>query len=294
MPSIEQNNWLVDYHWSQNSGLRLGTCDYQGIRVMHNASVPFVYVNYIGNAFGPFTDQLRSTSSTVEIREIMYGFDLRVTYDLYGEDYRYDHIWRFHSDGQFGSTIIIHGPGEEINGLHTYHIPFRYDLDISGASADSFQEWLAPGGWVDVEQEGRRTPTTASPPPDYEWQVIDKASTKSAQLRARTGDNAEVWALQYKQIESWNSWGAVRPGLPGSPGSVPALYAEGQSVQNTDMVLWYIAHLSSLDRVAACGPWFKLVGFPEPGEEEGGGHHHDGDDHPQDGDDHPHDDGHTH
>lgn len=275
MPSVEQNDSLVTYQWSQSSGLRLGTCDYQGIRVIHNASVPFVYVNYIGNAFGPFTDQLKSNSTAVEIRQIMHGFDLKVTYDSYGDDYQYDHIWRFHHDGQFGSTIVIQGPGEEIDGQHMYHIPFRYDLDISGASADSFQEWLAPGGWVDVQQEGRHTPT-ASPSPGYDWQVIDKATSKSALVRARAGDNAELWALQYKQLESWGAWGAVRPGLPGSSGSVPAIYDEEQSVQDTDIVLWYIAHVSSLDRVAACGPWFKLEGFPEPEEEEGEGHHEEG------------------
>jgi hypothetical protein len=275
MPSIKKSNWHVRYHWSKSSGLRLGLCDYQATRVIHNASVPFVYVNYAGNAFGPFTDELKSTSSAVEIREIMHGFDLKVTYDWYGEDYQYDHIWRFHDDGQFGSTIVIQGPGEEIGGRHTYHLPFRYDLDISGASADSFQKWLASGGWVDVLREGRQEPF-ASPSPDYDWRVIDKASGKSALVRARAGDGAELWALQYKPLESWSSWGAVGAGRPGSPGSVPAIYDEDQSVQNTDIVLWYIAHVSSLDRVAACGPWFKLEGFPKPEEEEGGGHHEEG------------------
>jgi hypothetical protein len=35
-------------------------------------------------------------------------------------------------------------------------------------------------------------------------------------------------------------------------------------VQNTNVVLWYIAHLTAVDRVAACGPWFKLAGYPKP------------------------------
>jgi len=44
-------------------------------------------------------------------------------------------------------------------------------------------------------------------------------------------------------------------------------------VQNTDVLVRYIAHTSSLDRVTACGPWLKLEGFPEP--EEPDGHNHD-------------------
>jgi hypothetical protein len=61
---------------------------------------------------------------------------------------------------------------------------------------------------------------------------------------------------------------------PGSPGSVPAIYDNGESVQHTDIVFWYIAHVSSLDRVTACGPWFALEGFPEPEEPDGHDHDH--------------------
>src|SRR6187401_727531 len=144
MPTIRRANWSVDYGWSAASGLRLGSCDYGGIRVIANASVPFIYVNYDGDAAGPFTDELRSERGKVDVRPIMFGFDIKVSYDLYGADYLYEHVWRFQDDGQFGSMVIIHGPGEEIDGRHTYHLPFRFDLDISGQSGDSFQRRL-PG-----------------------------------------------------------------------------------------------------------------------------------------------------
>ena len=103
MPLIKKANWHVRYAWSASSGLRLGICEYAAIRVIHNASVPFVYVNYEGDSSGPFTDELKSQTAKVEVREIMNGFDLKVTYDFYGPDYEYNHIWRFHDDGQFGS-----------------------------------------------------------------------------------------------------------------------------------------------------------------------------------------------
>ena len=83
--------------------------------------------------------------------------------------------------------------------------------------------------------------------------MIDKSRSQSASIRARAGDNAELWALRYKQLESWGSWGAVAPSVPGSPGSVPAVYDNSQTVQDTDLVIWYIAHISSNDRVSACG-----------------------------------------
>ena len=104
MPSISRNGWRVNYYWSQASGLKLGLTEYRSFPVLHNASVPFVYVNYAGDRFGPFTDMLRSESAKIEVRHIVHGFDLKVSYDSYGADYQYDHVWRFFDDGQFGSS----------------------------------------------------------------------------------------------------------------------------------------------------------------------------------------------
>ena len=275
MPSIARMGWRVNYYWSQASGLKLGVAAYRSFPVLHNASVPFVYVNYSGDRFGPFTDMLRSESNEIEVRDIVHGFDLKVSYDSYGADYQYDHIWRFLDDGQFGSTIVIQGPGEEIHGEHTYHIPFRFDIDVSGESGDSFQRRLASGRWSNVAREGRQRPAVA--PPEPAWRLIDRAAGKQALVIAGAGDDAEVWPLQYKQRESWSSWGAAGEKVPGTAGSVPAVYDDNQSVQGTDLVLWYIAHVSSADGIATCGPRFALTGYPAPPEEEEpGGHHHDG------------------
>lgn len=265
MPIIKRNNWHVGYYWSRSSGLRLGVCSFLGQPVIHAASVPFVYTNYVGNLAGPFTDRLKSTRRAVEVRDIMFGFDLKVTYDFYGPDYEYNHVWRFHEDGQFGSAIVIQGPGDEIHGRHAYNVPFRFDINVSGSDADSFQE-LAGGHWTDVAKESRHKSVIA---PDFEWRVIDKARSRSVQARGRKGDDAEVWALHYKTSESWASWGSAGSGVPGSPNSVPAIYANDQSVQSTNVVVWYIAHLTAVDRVAACGPWFRLDGYPKPPKKKG-------------------------
>jgi hypothetical protein len=257
MPSHKAGNWHVNYYWSPGSGLRLGTCEFQGERVIHSASVPFVYVNYDGNTSGPFTDELKSKGTAIEVREIMFGFDLKVTYDFYGPDYEYEHVWRFHEDGQFGSSVVVQGPGEEMYGRHAYHIPFRFDLDLGTGGRNSFQRQGA-AGWEDVDREGRFLPVA---PPNFDWRVLDKKTGKAARIRARSGDAAELWALAYKQSESWAAWGSAGAGVPGSPGSVPALYDNDQSVQNTNIVLWYIAHVPAVERVRACGPWFDLQGF---------------------------------
>ena len=264
MPRIRKSHWEVNYFWSKGSGLRLGTCNYRGTKAIHTASVPFVYVNYWGDSSGPFTDMLQSTSNAVEVREIMFGFDLKVTYDIYGADYQYDHVWRFLEDGQFNSTIIVQGPGEEVDGRHTYHVPFRIDLDVSGSGGDSFQR-RGSAGWDDVEHEGRFAPTS---PPVWDWRVLDHASGRSASARARQGDNAELWALRYRRSEGWGSWGAAGSGAPGSPDSVPAIYADGARVQRTNVVLWYIAHIGSVAIPAACGPAFRLDGYGAPAPQE--------------------------
>ena len=98
----------------------------------------------------------------------------------------------------------------------------------------------------------------------WDWRVVDPESGRSASVRARNGDNAELWALCYRRAESWASWGAAGKGAPGSLGSVPAVYADGQSVQDTNVVLWYIAHIGSVAIPAACGPAFRLDGYGAP------------------------------
>jgi hypothetical protein len=286
VPSIEQNNWHVRYFWSESSGLKLGNCDFGSRRAIHNASVPFVYVNYAGDEFGPFTDELQSESTHVEVREIMHGFDLRVTYDAYGADYQYQHVWRFHSDGQFGASIVIHGPGEELDGQHVYHVPFRLDLDLSGAGGDRLQRRVA-AGWKDVLREGR-IPAATGPTSDYDWRIIDRQARKNAFIRAGTGDDGELWALRYKRVESWSAWGAAGAGVPGTPGSVPAVYDDGESIDGANIVLWYIAHIPARDRIAACGPWLRLDGYPASKEPPDHNHDHDHDD------DHDHDHGDDH
>jgi hypothetical protein len=262
MAHISQSNWEVDYFIAPNTDLRLGLCDYNGTRVIFAASIPFIYVNY--TAGFAFTDMLASQSGNAEIRQIMDGFDIRATYDLYGPDYLYEHIWRFYDDGQFGSSVLIHGPGEEHDGQHTYHVPFRYDLDISGAGADSFQRWLSLGiigFWASPPQEGQFVANPSIPPAFYDWQILDNLTGKRAMARARDGDNAEIWALQYSPVEAWASWGGAQSSPPGSPGSVPAVYDNNQSIQNTDVVLWYIAHIPSLNLITGGGPSFKLLGY---------------------------------
>jgi hypothetical protein len=263
MATITKSNWRVIYGWSPASGVRLGACEYKGVKVLEAASVPFVHVKYAGDSSGPFTDMLQSADTPpppVEIREIMLGFDLRARYDFYGEDYQYEHVWRFHEDGQFATKIVIQGPGEEIHGRHTYHLPFRFDLDLSGAARDSLQRFVpvgAAGHWVDVPKEGRVLPSVGR----WDWRVIDKATNRRCSIRASARDNAELWGFRYSAGESWASWGGALSAPPGAPGSVPAVYETGQSVQNADIVIWYLAHVPSGDLVTACGPWLRLGGF---------------------------------
>ena len=257
MATVDHSNWHVEYEGSAKGPLRLGRCDYAGVEVIYSAVVPYVYVDYLTSPPGPFTDQL-ACRDDVEFRETMNGFDLKATYD-FGADYLYEHIWRFHDDGQFGSAMVIHGPGEEIRGRHTYHLPWRFDFDVGGAGGDCFQYRFGGTEWADLGREGRVRP---SHPPEFEWRVLDNASGRNVQARSRVGDSAEAWALSYKRSESFSAFGATGSGPPGAPHSVPAIYDNDEPLQNTDVVFWYIAHIPAIDRVSVCGPWFALDRYP--------------------------------
>lgn len=261
VPVVQQAQWRVDWRLTERRGLVLRECTFRSRRVLRAASVPFVYVRYENSDIGAFTDQLASRRGRVEVRPVLRGFDLAIRYDAFGEDYLYDHVWRFHDDGQFGGRVIVHGPGEEIAGRHTYFVPFRLDLDVSGSGHDSLQQWYssgAAGQWADVSTEGRQTP---APGGRYDWQVVDKATGRRAMIRADDGDDPELWGLRYRPEEAAAAIGGVQVAPPGADGSVPTIFAGDESVQDTDLVVWYLAARPASPPVVACGPWLKLDGY---------------------------------
>jgi hypothetical protein len=179
-------------------------------------------------------------------------------------------VIRFHDDGQFAQRIVIQGPGEENQGQHVYHIPFRLDLDVGGSTQDSFQHRSASGHWTDVAREGGHK---AAGTGNYEWRVVDATQNRKVRIRPGQFDDGELWALTYKDVEDWSAAGGAGEGIPGTPGSVPAVYDNNENVQDADVVLWYIAHVPSSELPRACGPWFALDGYPEPPPTEDEDHH---------------------
>jgi hypothetical protein len=215
MTLISQSNWDVNYFIAPDTDLRLGNCSYNGTTVIHAASVPFIYVSYAADF--AFTDlgpePQRDRGGPGHLRRLRHQGRLRPLW----RSYLYEHIWRFYEDGQFASSILIHGPGVENQGQHSYHVPFRYDLDGFG---DSLQQWFEGiGGWTDVPEEGRLVAGPLAPPFLYHWQQVDIGSGKRAMVRARDGDRGEIWALQYSASTGDRSGTHGRAaGRPASPG----------------------------------------------------------------------------
>jgi len=131
---------------------------------------------------------------------------------------------------------------------------------VGGSPHDSFQQRAASGRWTNVAREGGHKPARVGM---YDWRVLDRTQDRGIVVRPGQFDDSELWALTYKDVEGWSAAGGAGEGIPGSPGSVPAVYDNNESVQDTDVVLWYIAHVPSSELPRACGPWFALDGYPE-------------------------------
>ena len=131
---------------------------------------------------------------------------------------------------------------------------------MSGSGGDFFQRWLGGrrnGSWVDVVDEMAQPSKKSGP----SWRVIDRDSGRAATVRADDGDNAICWPIRYSLTETAGAMGNVQSTPPGDDDSVPAVFASGQSVQNADIVIWYIAKRLSLPPVVGCGPRITLSGY---------------------------------
>lgn len=258
---VERAGWSVGLRLTARGGMVLRDVTFHDQRVLQSASTPFVYVDYVGQSIGAFTDHLGTTTAVPEVRPTVDGFDIAVRYDAAGPDYLYEHIWRFFGDGQFGCRMVVHGPGEEHSGGHTYFVPFRLDIDCGSGLRDSVDAWFGPpsaGTWSAQSTEGE---LLHAPRSRWDWSVVDRAAGRRVLLRATDPAHDRCWAVRYRPEESFGALGVIQPGAPGTAGSVPVVYVGDESLQDSDVVLWYVAQVNAMPYVVTCGPWLGLQGY---------------------------------
>lgn len=293
-----------DSSGANGSGLELREIYYRGVLVMKRAHEPILNVQYAGGECGPFRDvslfevffqadnelfpgyaeptspplTVCDTGGSVGVTGSFLGVaaerkptELVLTTQFEASWYKYTEKWTFRDDGTiipfFGFAATEHAC---VQFTHHHNNYYRFDFDIGGASHDDVVETHPALPPVVFQSEDVRTWIDG----DTAWEVTDNQLGLGYRVRPSADDLlwpadafaiADAWVLAYKpgtEIEDTQA-----PALPVPSGGIPmrmAYFADGDSVADTDIVLWYrggAEHLgAAIDDCEPTGPIIEPIG----------------------------------
>jgi hypothetical protein len=249
---IQWGSWRFNYAMVDSAGIAIRNVYFNNELVLYKASMPVIRVQYpsINIAYadrvtygvqvgfcGNQNPCLRSYSSGgrnwLELGVLTYIGN----YEIY-------QAWYFSDDGILQPHLFSRGLQHAAD--HTHHVYWRMDFDINGAGSDQifvFDNNRRDEGWgfgwhqYTNEVDAQRNATT-----QRNWFVRDGATGHGVWVVPRSSDgNVDNFSTidMAGRTYHWNEDVGWQFGAWGELG-----YNNGESIQNTDVVLWYTAHLA--------------------------------------------------
>lgn len=168
--------------------------------------------------------------------------------------YRYVSLWRLHTDGtirpRFGFSAV---QSSCVCTVHHHHVYWRLDFDVRTAGNNVVREFNDPplfaSNWHNKNYEIRRP---RSPARKRKWRVENKSTGEAYDIVPGASDGVatavpdwpfprgDVWLLRYRGSEIDD--GSIAIGPPYEAGL--DAWVNGESLNGTDVVVWYGAHFS--------------------------------------------------
>ncbi|GAB4557890.1 MAG: hypothetical protein Tsb0020_02410 [Haliangiales bacterium] len=277
---IEKADWKVHWALTESAGLMVYMVDFRGHRVLWEGSLPYVTIDHqrselatadLANiglngealteepdapvSHGPFWLPLgrRTLAGEVRINDVRDGFELVA--DFMSGPYRYTQMWRFRKDGLIGPWLTIYGAG--VHADHTYHPHWRFDFDVNGAQDDAVERFEG-GRWLRVAEEGWFPYNGEHDDDGSVWRQIDFASGAALSLRPHAREDAELFAIRYRDGDA--NPVSPRNGTAAQP--FPEAYVGSEPLDGQDVLLWYVAHIHYDESFPfTAGPWIRVSGL---------------------------------
>jgi Cu2+-containing amine oxidase len=179
--------------------------------------------------------------------------------------YNYLIRWTFHDDGSFRPEVGATGRQQIVDVPHTHTAFWRLDFDIDGGDADTVDTFTST---LNSEDGSRQSQWTAIP---HEQQMSLEANTfrtwrvRSARvnaadkplsyelvplsegvMRGPTSEpftQADVWITRARKCEMYAIRNREAQDIQGCRDNVAEYVADGEAVEETDVVLWYAGHI---------------------------------------------------
>lgn len=255
--AVDWNGWTFTYDVSGSyDGLSLLDVQYNDMSVLHKLSFPVMRVFYDFGVCGPYADRIGegylspvswADNALVVRREFTLDgrnwLELGVraiigNYDIYQSYY-------LSADGVLDSHIFSRGL--QCNTDHTHYPYWRFDFDVDGAN-NQIQRETATG----IIPYTTEFDIAANAALNHNWHVVNPQS--GARVTLQPGftsfalpDPTQPGGLNYGfNLVFGRRYNAAEDigWFYGALSEVP--YNNGESIDNTDLVLWYKAHMAHL------------------------------------------------
>lgn len=261
---------------SNGSGIELLDVRYRGRRVLRQAHLPILNVEYAENACGPFRDwQYEETCFQAVGQDVPKspGFRwcteppqtildngqdggsfrgvalfespeplLHLVTELAAGWYRYVMEWHFHPDGRLQPRFRFGAVADScVCNLHNHHAFWRFDFDV--VRRGNVLEEQTAAGWGPIPRETIRTRQEGQP---FVWRVRHPKSGAAYRIVPGPDDGVgdvfsgpDAYALRRRKGEI-DDGGGRKPIFLAKHNLLQ--FVRGEKLTGKDLVVWYAAH----------------------------------------------------
>ncbi|MGH9202633.1 MAG: hypothetical protein ACRD2A_15520, partial [Vicinamibacterales bacterium] len=194
------------------------------------------------------------TGNFLGVAIYVQGQEVVLVSEMEADWYRYVSLWRLHTNGtirpRFGFSAV---ESSCVCNAHHHHVYWRLDFDIRTAGNNVVREFNDPplftSNWHNKHYEIRRARSPAS---KRKWRVENKSTGEAYDIVPGASDGVatampdwpfprgDVWLLRYHGAEIDD--GSIAVGPPFEAGL--DAWVNGESLNGTDVVVWYGAHFT--------------------------------------------------
>lgn len=168
--------------------------------------------------------------------------------------YRYISLWRLAADGTIRPRFMF-GAVEDscVCNVHHHHVYWRFDFDVVTGVHNAVREFNDPplqghtSNWHTLRHEIRRAKL---PSRKRKWRVVNRVSGESYTLVPGPEDGkrdgfgvGDLWALRHRRGAQIDDGVGFTTDLDEARAHLDK-FVNGQSIYDTDVVLWYSAHFT--------------------------------------------------
>ncbi len=241
---ISWNEWSFEWEVKDKAGLGLRKIRYKGTNYIYKASLPVIRVKSKNDDCGPYNDRIKPSNlakftdcNNQKVCAKTFSWDgtqwLDIRVGAHIGAYRIQQAWQLSRDGRIAARVWSRGVSCDTD--HVHHPYWRIDFDVNGH--DRNELWRQDGAsWVvytrekeDDKKPGRRWLVRNSETGHAVWIIPGQYDGKADWF---SRDDLAVRRYHSSEDEPW-PFGCYED----------LGYDNDENVRDTDIVVWYIAHL---------------------------------------------------